>query len=97
MPVKLVEVKDIPRKRFTGVKYYEQFPEWHDVKEILAMGLKPFEAVEVTMSQEMIKSGKNAASNFALNLRRHCKKLHLDYDIRHTGDKSNGKIYLIGR
>lgn len=82
MTVRKIDKSEIPalrRGRQPGQKFGQ---DWLDLLAILSVGLKPYEAVEIKLTNTNMKypslSFKNAA-------RRHMKQLGLSYDVTLVG------------
>ena len=96
MPVLIVKKADIPPGRLRGGSRVHSLPEWKDVLEILAVGMKPYEAVEIKLLTNGIKL-KVAPRSFANAVKSHCKRLNLAYDVSVKGKDDTGTVYIVAR
>lgn len=99
MPVKRIKVIDIPmatRNRQSPLKLLQ---EWADVQAVLVGGLKPKEAVELTLSQNTLEKLrlKNATRLFAMLIKKKVRELKLEYDVWQQGGPNGKTIYIAGR
>lgn len=99
MPVKRIQAADIPpatRNRHSPLK---EIPEWLDVQAVLAVGLKPKEAVVVELYPDTLKKLKlkNATRLFCNLIKKKVQELKLDYDVWQQGGRDGKAIYIAGR
>lgn len=99
MPIKRIKAIDIPpavRNRKSPLK---ELQEWHDVQAVLAGGLKPKEAVELTLSIQTLQrlNMKNATRIFTNMVKNKVAELKLDYDVWQQGGPSGKVIYIAAR
>ena len=99
MPVRRMKVADIPVATRNRKSPLKELPEWTDVQAVLAQGLKPAEAVELTLSTETLKrlKLKNATRLFCNIIKKHIRELKLDYDVWQQGGRDGKVIYIAGR
>jgi len=109
MPVDKIKKGDIPGKTRNRSSPLKTVEEWKDVQAVLAAGLKPQEAVRVTLSPATLRlltvtiKGKKVAlkepeKKFANLLRAHIRKLNLPYDVWNQSEPGGQKVtYVVGR
>jgi hypothetical protein len=99
MPVKKIKKDKIPAATRDRRSALQDIQEWKDVLAILAVGLKPLEAVEVVIPPETItRIGiKNAVRIFTDLVRAHCRRLGLSYDVFQRRTEHGKCVYIVGR
>lgn len=99
MPIKRIKKEDIPAATRNRKSPLKELPEWHDVQAVLAQGLKPAEAVEITLSDRTLDrlKLKNATRLFVNIIQKKLKDLNLQYDVWQQGGKDGKIIYICGR
>lgn len=103
MPVKRINTKETPIPRGTRNKrsMVTSTAEWRDFEAILAHGLKPAEAIEITFPPKVLsqsKSPKNFARIFRMKAEEKIAELKLQYDVKQVSQKDGQmSIYICGR
>lgn len=85
MPIKKSKIHNIPvskRKRHNIIRESDEFLQ---LKTMLAHGLKPSEAVQVTLPADILKKRKNAARLFKMLAVAYIKEMGLPYDVKIVG------------
>lgn len=101
MPVKRVKAVMVPKSRFQNSFLYET-REWKDTVREIGKGLKPQEALQVTLSPQTIAQLplKNASRAFFVALKRYVERHELPIDVtaRAREDGETGMdIWVVGR
>jgi len=90
----------VPKSRFHWSPLYDT-KEWKDVLKELDRGLKPMEALEVSLSEETVASLalKDPFQALFVALKRwvRAKKLPIDVRVRNPLGETEPKIFLEGR
>jgi hypothetical protein len=89
MPVKLVARGTVPHKRGMNSKPPAEYKEALDVMQ---MGLKPHEAVEIDCSK---LPGKHPAHSLCIRLKKEIRRLDAPYDCWYR--ESGQLCYIVGR
>jgi hypothetical protein len=103
MPVKKINTKDhpIPRSQRNRPSIVASTPEWKDFEAILAHGLKPAEAIEITFPPKTVaqaKSPKVFARLFRMKAEAKIQELGLEYDVKQVSQKDGQmSIFVCGR
>lgn len=102
MPVRRIKKKDVPPATRNRESPLKKTPEWGDVLAVLAQGLKPHEAVEVSLAPESVaklqlKNPSNATRLLRNLIRDKVKELKLQYDVWQQGGPGGTVIYIAGQ
>lgn len=100
MPVKVIDIRrDIPRPSRKRKSAVEDTKEWQYVETKLRAGLKPYEGLQVILTNETLKKVKNAPRMFQKRVQRYLKELNLEYDVFQRGTTEEGTpvIWVSGR
>lgn len=103
MPVRKIDTKKIPIPRSTRNKpsLVASTEEWKEFQAILANGLKPAEAIEISFAPKTLaraSSPKNFARHFRIKAEHKIAELGLSYDVKQVSQKDGQmSIYICGR